>query len=437
MPIDDVLEIAAAGFELDEEPATVRRTVAAIARLLGAPTRREAHDLRSFVAQCLGVAATDAVEVSKRLRGLDAPLVRVEVARLLDGATGAVLRDDHGTAAPGFELVHGDVEEYVAAPDDLAAYLPAGDVFDFDAVLVISWSRGLPVIALHARRPDGDAARVGLAELYGRARGPHNFYRGRTLRAHPEELGIGLDPIEPVGVPRAEVVHPDAVWAEVDANIGGLARHGDALLAAGLGLARGLLIAGAPGVGKTALCRVIAGELPAGTTVILVDSGITPNAFAALYDAVGDLAPAAVVLDDIDLLAGSRRAGGAGPMLGGLLARLDGFRPPAPVITVATTNVTESLDPALLRPGRFDAIIEIGLPDAGARSRILHRYVDPIRELDLAAVVAATAGTSGADLREIVRRTVLEKGPALTAADLLEVARTGRWKPAAPSGQYL
>ena len=107
------------------------------------------------------------------------------------------------------------------------------------------------------------------------------------------------------------------------------------------------------------------------------------------------------------------------------------------MLTVATTNVTEALDPALLRPGRFDAVIEIGPPDAAGRCAILRRYLSPIADLDPAPVAALTEGASGADLREIVRRAVLERGAALTLADLLDVARSGRWKPDVPTGQYL
>jgi ATP-dependent 26S proteasome regulatory subunit len=190
-------------------------------------------------------------------------------------------------------------------------------------------------------------------------------------------------------------------------------------------------------VGKTALCRVVAAELPAGTTIVLVDSAMGPRSLSALYDAIGDLAPAAVFLDDIDLIAGNRARGSAGATLGEFLTRLDGFRPPTAVITVATTNVTDALDPALLRPGRFDAIVEIGPPDAAARAQILHRYLDPVRPLDVGPVVASTVGATGADLREIVRRAVLERGTLITTEHLVEIARSGRWKPTPSTGQYL
>jgi len=107
------------------------------------------------------------------------------------------------------------------------------------------------------------------------------------------------------------------------------------------------------------------------------------------------------------------------------------------VVTIATTNVTETIDPALLRPGRFDSVIEIGAPGPAARQQILRRYLRALGDFDLARVVAVTDGATGADMREIVRRAVLERGPDVTADDLYDVANSGRWRPNVPSGQYL
>lgn len=423
--------------DLRGETAYVRESLAALGRLLGAELIAPRRDLPAFVREHLQAGPTDTAAVGALLLGVDAPLVHVAVSGLLHRAPDAVLADDTGVGSPGYGLVSVAVDTQVAAPDDLAAYLPAGQAFPFPAVLVLTWDNGRQVIALHVRRSDADTARDALADLIAAARGPANFYRGQTVRAVADDRFVDLQPVAPSTASRADVIHPAQVWAEIDATVGGLARHGHLLAGAGLAASRGVLIVGPPGVGKTALCRVIASELPAGTTVVLADGTSTPRGLGRLYESMTDLVPAAVILDDIDLLAGDRRSGGAGPALREFLTHLDGFTPAGAVVTIATTNDMTAIDPALIRPGRFDTVIQIGLPDGGARTRILDRLLAAFGEFDLDRVADATDGASGADLREIVTRAVLEHGPALTTAALLEVVRSGRWQPQLPIGQYL
>jgi hypothetical protein len=423
--------------DLRSETPQVRDALAALARLLGAAVAEPPRNLASFVNHHLGTGAAGVASVTAVLRGVDAPLVQVAVARLLERAPSAVLTDDVGTGPPGYQLVTVDIGEEVAAPDDVAAFVPAGAVFDFDAVILLTWDRMVEKLSFCVRRADHERARAALSELVAEARGPANFYRGKTLRVDVTDQGVSFTPIAPAPVGRDELVLPSAVWKEIDANVHGLVQHGDVLTAAGLGTSRGLLVVGSPGVGKTALCRVIATELPPGTTILLVDAGVSARGLGLLYESLPPLAPAAVFLDDIDLLAGDRRGGTGGAALRELLTHLDGFAPPGAVVTVATTNDMTTIDPALIRAGRFDIVIEIGRPDRSARAKILHRCLRPLGDFEVDRLAQCTDGASGADLREIVRRAVLERGRALTEADLLDVVATGRWKPAPPTGQYL
>lgn len=422
---------------LRDEPQHVRQSLRALARLLGVSVDRPNRDLKTFLLEHLGVPAAELVSVKADLVGVNAPLVQRVVGALLDRAPDAVIADDTGYGVPGFDVICVAVDEDVAVPVDLAAFLPAAQGLGFDAVLVLTSPANKLQLSIRARRDDRDRARAALAALLKRAKGEDNFFRGKTLQVAATDWEIRFTPVPRRTVTRGDVLHDEAVWRAVDANIGGLARHGKALVAADLGAARGLLITGRPGLGKTALCRVIASELPEGTTIVLVEQGITPFGIRELYDSLESLAPVAVFLDDLDLMAGDRRSGAAGPLLGVLLSKLDGFTPSAPVVTVATTNNADIIDPALVRPGRFDAVVEVTPPSLELRRQILHRYVSPLADLDLTPVAASTEGASGADLREIVRRAVLERGSDLTTEHLQEVVATGRWKPAMPTGQYL
>ena len=437
MTPSDGAALAATPADLRHESEYVREALSALGRLLGAALIEPPRNLGSFVADHLAAPAQAVVAVASILRGVDAPLVQVAVARLLDAASDLVLTDDLGDGVPGYGLVTTAIDEQTAAPDDLAAYLPAGQAFTFDTVLVLNWSHGAPRIALHVRREDASQARTALSNLLARSRSRDNFYRGQTLQVVADDRDLEFTPVAPSSTTRADVIHAPQVWTEIDATLGGLARNGEVLASAGLGVSRGVLIVGPPGVGKTALTRVIANELPAGTTTLLIDAGATARGLGRVYESLSSLSPAAVFLDDIDLLAGDRRTGTAGPALREFLTHLDGFSPTDAVITVATSNAMDTIDPALLRPGRFDSVIEVGPPAIAARVQILQRYLRALGDFELSEVAALTEGASGADLREIVRRAVLEHGSAVTVGDLASVVRTGRWRPKVSTGQYL
>jgi cell division protease FtsH len=191
----------------------------------------------------------------------------------------------------------------------------------------------------------------------------------------------------------------------------------------GARLPRGVLLVGPPGTGKTLLARAVAGE--AGVTFLSISGsefvemfvGVGAARVRDLFDQAKQLAPCIIFIDELDALG---RARGAGPMAGGhdekeqtlnqLLVELDGFDPSAGIILLAATNRPEILDPALLRPGRFDRQILVDRPDKHGRVKILEVHVkkitlDPAVRLD--EVAALTPGFTGADLANLVNEAAL------------------------------
>ncbi len=184
---------------------------------------------------------------------------------------------------------------------------------------------------------------------------------------------------------------------------------------------RGVLMVGPPGTGKTLLARAVAGEAE------VPFFAITGSGFVELFVGVGaarmrDLfaeakkrAPAIIFMDEIDAIGQRRGAGFVAndereQTLNQLLAEMDGFDRSTGVVVLAATNRPEVLDPALLRPGRFDRQVEIGLPNLIERAAILRVHIDgkPVdADVDLDAVARATPGFSGADLANLVNEAAI------------------------------
>ena len=207
-----------------------------------------------------------------------------------------------------------------------------------------------------------------------------------------------------------------------------------------LGTNRGILLAGPPGVGKSALSRVVARELAGAFTIIVVDAAAASSVLRQVYRETVDLGPSVVILEDIDLYLGDRKAGARGTALADLLAVLDGTEPYTDVLTIASTNNPAALDAAATRSARFDSVLHLQPPDRAACARILARYLQNLGEVAVdcdAVAQRLPAGVTGADLREVVRRAVLSHGRDLTTARLLTVVAEGRWQPAPLTGNYL
>ncbi|HET7929522.1 MAG TPA: ATP-dependent zinc metalloprotease FtsH [Actinomycetota bacterium] len=184
---------------------------------------------------------------------------------------------------------------------------------------------------------------------------------------------------------------------------------------------RGVLMVGPPGTGKTLMARAVAGEAQVpffaitGSSFVELFVGVGAARMRDLFADAKKRAPAIIFIDEIDAI-GQRRGVGfvsndeREQTLNQLLAEMDGFDRTTGVVVLAATNRPEVLDPALLRPGRFDRQVEIGLPNLRDRAAILRVHVKgkPVEpDVDLDAVARATPGFSGADLANLVNEAAI------------------------------
>ena len=190
----------------------------------------------------------------------------------------------------------------------------------------------------------------------------------------------------------------------------------------GARIPKGVLLSGPPGTGKTLLARAVAGEagVPffsiAGSDFVEMFVGVGASRVRDLFERAKQRAPAIVFVDEIDAVGRQRGAGVGGghdereQTLNQLLVEMDGFEPNARVIVIAATNRPDILDPALLRPGRFDRQVVVDRPDRAGRREILnvHTRGKPLAaEVDLDVLAGQTAGFTGADLANLVNEAAL------------------------------
>lgn len=230
-----------------------------------------------------------------------------------------------------------------------------------------------------------------------------------------------------------------SVWHTVDRRVHRVLDLAEDLAARGLGTSTGLLLVGPPGTGKTQLGTVVAHELAGTATVLVPGTDVTEHLLTDLFDLAADLSPCMILMDDLDLIAGER--GQTNPhRLREFLNVMDGgLADRSGVVVIASTNDHRKIDKAARRSSRFDTVIKMEAPNVEGRLAILRRYLAwCATALDLDAVARATDGATGADLKELVRATVLETGDAVTTTALLDQARAGGWRPARETaGQYL
>ena len=207
----------------------------------------------------------------------------------------------------------------------------------------------------------------------------------------------------------------------------------------GAKIPRGCLLVGPPGTGKTLLARAVAGEagVPffsiSGSDFVEMFVGVGASRVRDLFKQAKEASPSIVFIDEIDAVGRQRGTGLGGghdereQTLNQLLVEMDGFSANEGVVVLAATNRVDILDPALLRPGRFDRQVYVGLPDIKGREEILaiHARNKPLAEdVDLAQVARSTAGFAGADLENLLNEAALLAGrrdlPAINMALLNE-----------------
>jgi cell division protease FtsH len=272
-------------------------------------------------------------------------------------------------------------------------------------ILAIILSNGLPILLL-----------VGLLVWMGRnasqnQSGFFNFSRSKAREYHGDMTNVTFSDVAGAEEAKTEL-------QEVVDFLSNPKKYHDL----GARIPRGVLLVGPPGTGKTLMARAIAGE--AGVPFFLISAsefvemfvGVGASRVRDLFEKAKKVAPAIVFIDEMDAV-GRRRGAGLGNVndereqtLNQLLVEMDGFDEHHELIVIAATNRPDVLDPALLRPGRFDRQITVGLPDRRGREGILRihtRQLNLAPEVDLKLLAGSTTGFSGADLSNLCNEAAL------------------------------
>jgi len=217
-------------------------------------------------------------------------------------------------------------------------------------------------------------------------------------------------------------------------------KHPEEFRTMGIKLPKGVLLEGPPGTGKTMMARALAGE--AGVPFLATNGSAFDQIFVGvgvmrvknLFERAKELAPCIIFIDEIDAIGSSRGGVSVSPhasdSLNALLVEMDGFEENNGVIVIAATNMAHKLDHALVRAGRFDRTIRVGLPDRRQRADIIELYMKDKGDdtVDINTLVSDLAGFSGADLANIVNLAGIEavkaKRQKITMHDLVEAKET-------------
>ena len=268
-----------------------------------------------------------------------------------------------------------------------------------------------------------------MMRMNGNANGPMNgFTRARTVLGVPDGKKVTFADVAGADEEKEEL-------AEIVDFLGNPKKYTEI----GARIPHGILLVGPPGTGKTLLARAVAGEADvqflsiAGSDFAELYVGVGAARVRDLFEQAKKIAPAIVFIDEIDAV-GRKRGSGLGgghdekeQTLNQLLVEMDGFGKTEGVIVLAATNRPDILDPALLRPGRFDRQIQVGKPDVKGREEILKVHAKGKRldeSVSLKTIARSTPGFSGADLSNLLNEAAImaarDNRPAMTMEDLNE-----------------
>lgn len=366
----------------------------------------------------------DLVSFNESVEITDMEAVLTVLAEIISAVPRDRVRGANPTRPPTWETV--DVGgASIRVPNSVSVLLHAGEALDVP-MWFRTWSQNSgfsQYLHVYARSNDADKVEGFLPQIVASARSDKSPYRHRVVESHMGQGGMQLRVVPTPTETRADLILDDEVWSAVTRNVDRMFERMEILQQSGLGGNRGLLLAGPPGTGKTALCRALAAEYEGKATVVIVSASVGSYMLGTLYERLNDLSPALVLVEDLDLIVGNREDGASSGLiqfltvLDGLMTRHTG------VVTIATTNDPRAIDSAATRAARFDQVVFLGLPSRPARKAILALYLASINHAaDVDALAERSEGLSGADLREVVRSGVLDAETSTLSDDDLTSA---------------
>jgi len=257
------------------------------------------------------------------------------------------------------------------------------------------------------------------------------FFLWRTLKLMPRTKPVQIKPEVKSTIGWEEIAGVDEAKHELREVVDFL-RDPKRFHALGARVPKGVLLHGPPGTGKTLLAKAVAHESGAqffsqsAASFVEMFAGLGAARIRRLFREARKHAPAIIFIDELDAVGGRRGSDLSGEReqtLNQLLVEMDGFNTSGDLVVMAASNLLEKLDPALLRPGRFDRQVFVSPPDVSGRERILevHTRDKPLADVDLGEVAAQTSGLTGADLanlcNEAAIRCVRRAGLALSRED--------------------